>query len=79
MAHSGKLQGSGNEHPPDGRAHARWLGPPRHRDGTWHSKLTGGPSVLFRNGQVLLWFFGSERDDFSFVYFGLATADKQTF
>ena len=43
----------------------------------WNSEMTGGPSALFKDDRLYLWFFGSKRDDFSHVYFGLATAECQ--
>jgi len=42
--------------------------------GSWHEKMTGGPSVIIKDGLFQLWFFGSRLDNFSFVFFGYATA-----
>jgi predicted GH43/DUF377 family glycosyl hydrolase len=42
--------------------------------GAWNSKLTGGPSALIKDDQFWVWFFGSQRDDFSYQFFGLASA-----
>lgn len=40
---------------------------------TWYSSMVGGPSPLFHEGQIRLYFMGAENRDFAYVHFGLTT------
>lgn len=44
-------------------------------EGASHHTLTGGPGALIKDDRFYLWFFGSQQNNFAYVYFGLATAD----
>ena len=41
---------------------------------TWRSSMAGGPSALFHDDQIYLYYMGARNRDFAFVHFGLATA-----
>lgn len=67
----------GHAYSPDGLIWTRNPDNPilKNEAGLWYSSMVGGPSALFHDGQIYLYFMGAENRDFAYVHFGLMTAD----
>jgi predicted GH43/DUF377 family glycosyl hydrolase len=68
------IYGIGHAYSEDGKLWKRNPNNPllKNDKGSWHSKIVGGPSVLIKDGNFELWFFGSKKDNFAHVFFGCA-------